>query len=159
MSRVSKPIVDARSGDDGSDHAHVDVTDAVLCFCTRQWFTEEASVREFVRAILRKKPLIALLEPHASEAFDGCIEAACREILASDEFCERLEKLRPQVEEQWANEWGQPDLRLPTAQEAADELFKSAPLVWMRSTDVQDVTMRMIGERMMPGFTHLHSSA
>ena len=34
-------------------------------YCTQRWFTNDPCLREFVRAILRKKPMIALLEPEA----------------------------------------------------------------------------------------------
>ena len=90
-----------------------------------------------------------------SDASDGCTEAKCREILASDEWAGLVEKLRPQVE-QWATEWAQPDLQLPTAQEATEALFASAPLVWFQSAAERDVTMRMIGERLIAGFQHVH---
>ena len=112
-------------------------------------------MREFVRAILRKRPLIAVLVPLASDAPNSCTEAECREILASDESTGLVEKLRPQVE-QWAAEWAQPDLQLPTAQEAAEALFASTSLVWSQLAAERDVTMRMIGERLIVSFQHAH---
>ena len=51
----------------GKDHPHIDVSNAVLCFCTRRWFTNKPCVREILRAVLRKKPCIAVLESDPSD--------------------------------------------------------------------------------------------
>ena len=48
----------------------------------------------------------------------------------------------------WATEWDQPNLTLPTAQEATDALFEFAPVVWSRLADFQDVSMRLIAEQL-----------
>jgi hypothetical protein len=58
----------------GKDHPHIDVSNYVLCYCTRRWFTNLPCVREIVRAVLRKKPCIALLEPDTSDQYAGHTE-------------------------------------------------------------------------------------
>ena len=80
--------------------------------------------------------MIALLEPFTGDLHGGHTEAECRAIIASPAWAERWERMRPSVE-RWRQEWGRPDLELPTAQEAVDALFASAPLVWSRLTDFQ----------------------
>ena len=45
----------------GKDFPHIDVSDAVLCYLSELWFTNAPCLREVVRAMIRKKPLIALL--------------------------------------------------------------------------------------------------
>ena len=55
-----------------------------------------------------------------------------------------------------ATEWAQPDLQLPTAQEAAEALFASTSPVWSLLAAERDVTMRMIGERLIMSFQHAH---
>ena len=47
--------------------SHIDVSSVALCFCTRRWFTSMPCVREAVRAVLRKVPLIALLDAEMLE--------------------------------------------------------------------------------------------
>jgi hypothetical protein len=62
----------------GKDHPHIDVSEVVLCFCTQNWLTNPPCVREIVRAVLRNKPVIALLEPETSDTRGGRTEAECR---------------------------------------------------------------------------------
>ena len=161
----------------GSDHPHIDVSDVVLCYCTEKWFTSGPCLREVVRAVCRKKPLIALLEPDTSGVHGGLTEAVCREILR----CERIlsfsgpgasktnpdsktyaSRLQDQAEmvAKWAQAWDdsyQP-VRLPTAREVEDALFASAPIIWSPLADLQDVSVRMIAERLLPGFTHRYGT-
>ena len=150
----------------GSDHPHIDVSYAVLCYCTERWFTSYPCIRELVRAMLRKKPIIALLEPDTSEQHGGLTEAHIREILqgrkilkgsgGEKSFEQRLESLREEVSE-WSEAWaGAVDL--PTAKEVEDALFEFAPIVWSPLTDIQDVSLRMIAERLLPDFEHLYGT-
>lgn len=134
----------------GKDHPHIDVSETVLCFCTKFWFTNPPCMRELVRAVLRKKPLIALLEADTSDIKGGHTETECRKILL-DEYDARLADWarKDQQLETWAKEWGMPDLKMPTGKEIVDALFESPPIVWFRLTDFQDVTMRLIAERIV----------
>ena len=121
----------------------------------------------------RRKPLIALLEPDTSGVHGGLTEAACREILRGERilsvngpgasktdpdaktYAVRLQDQEEAVA-QWAQAWDdayQP-VRLPTATEIENALFASAPIIWSPLTDLQDVTLRMVAERLIPGFTH-----
>ena len=133
----------------GSDHPHIDVSDVVLCYCTEKWFTSGPCLREVVRAVCRKKPLIALLEPDTSGVHGGLTEAVCREILRGERilslsgpgasktnpdsktYASRLQDQAEMVAK-WAQAWDdsyQP-VRLPTAREVEDALFASAPIIW-----------------------------
>ena len=150
----------------GSDHPHIDVSDSVLCFCTERWFTNYPCLKEVVRAVLRKKPIIALLEPDTSEQHGGLTEAQCRQILRGEMilngpggemmYSDRLQRLRADVD-CWSEAWVEP-VRLPTAKEVEDALFQFAPIVWSPLTDFQDVSLRMIAERLLPGFEHLYGA-
>jgi hypothetical protein len=102
-------------------------------------------VREILRAVLRKKCIIALLEADATDKNGGHTEDECRMILRSPEYADRLKDMEGQVAE-WAEAWGQPDLRLPTAKEVEDALFATTPMVWYRLADLKDVSLRMIAE-------------
>ena len=92
----------------GKDHPHIDVSNVVLCFCTRRWFTNKPCVREIVRAVLREKRIIALLEADTSETKGGHTEAECREIIRGELYATRLSEMEEQVA-QWAEAWGQPE--------------------------------------------------
>ena len=154
----------------GSDYTHIDVSQFVLCYCTEQWFTNEPCIREIVRAILRKKPIIALLEPYTSEQHGGLTEADIRAILGDEKklngpggmklYSERLQDLKTEVSE-WSKAWPadmEPPIQLPTAAQVKEALFKSAPIIWSPLSDFQDVSIRMIAERMLPEFKHTYAS-
>ena len=152
-----KVFLDVDNLGGGKDHPHIDVSECVLCFCTRRWFINKPCVRELVRSYLRNKPCIALLELD-TEFNGGQSEAKCREVLNSTEYAERLQRdMAPQLEE-WRREWGKPDLQLPTGAQLEAHLFKYAPIVWYRLSDLQDVTMRCIAERLVEGYEHLHDA-
>ena len=115
--------------------------------------------------MLRKKPVIALLEPETSDIHGGVTERQCREILRGEKildgpggkisYAERLQVLEEEVSS-WTVGWNQPGLKLPTVKEIEDTLFASAPLDWSPLADVQLVTLRMVAERLLPGFQHLY---
>jgi hypothetical protein len=144
----------------GSDHPHIDVSSCVLCFCTERWFSSGPCVREVVRAVLRRKPLIVLLEPDTSDVHGGLSEAECRAILQDERlqggraYSERLEEQRDEVA-RWSDGWAE-RVVLPTAAEVEVALFESAPLVWSPLADFQAVTLRIIGERLLPETTHAY---
>jgi len=135
----------------GKDFPHIDVSDAVLCYLSELWFTNAPCLREVVRAMIRKKPLIALLEPDTSEQHGGHHEAKCRDILLSRAYADKMEAIMGLQVKHWAKAWGQPDLRLPTGEEIVAALFETQPaVVWYRLADFQDVSMRLIAERLLP---------
>ena len=134
----------------GKDFPHIDVSETVLCYLSHLWFTNPPCLREIVRAMVRKKPLIALLEPDMSVQHGGYPEAKCREILISNEYAARLEKVMGSQVNEWATAWDMPELRLPTGQEIVEVLFDKQPaVVWYRLGDFQDVSMRLIAERLV----------
>ena len=102
-------------------------------------------MREVVRAVLRKKKIIALLEADITDQHGGHEEDECRRILRSPEYAARLKNMEGQVNE-WSVAWGQPELRLPTGEEIEDALFATAPIVWYRLADLQDISFRLMAE-------------
>jgi hypothetical protein len=109
-----------------------------------------------VRSVLRKKPCIALLEPDTKDQYGGMTEANARRVLLSDEYLKRHNKQMTKQVVDWAYQWDIPDLTLPSGQQVVDVLFASTPIVWYRLSDPQDISMRLIAERLVPGFTHLY---
>ena len=140
----------------GSDHPHIDISDVVTCFCTRRFFNSGPCAREVLRAILRKKPIVALLETDQSTAKGGLTEEQCRTILLDPEYLRKCK-------EDWGclegfrREWAQPDLQLPTSKEIVTAFFAQAPINWFRLADFQDVSMRVIAERLMQNGTRSYN--
>ena len=58
----------------------------------------------------------------------------------------------------WSQQWEDPPLKLPTAAEVESALFKSMPIVWYRLSDLQDVSLRLIVERLL-GHEHPYGKA
>ena len=127
----------------GKDHTHIDVSNVCLCYLTQLWFKNKPCIREIVRAVLRKKPIIALLEHDTSDTEGGHTEAECRRILRSDAYRSRLEHWMTSIVANWEKEWEE-DLEVPTAEAIEAALFASKPLIWYRLADFQDVTMRLM---------------
>jgi hypothetical protein len=50
----------------------------------------------------------------------------------------------------WANEWEAAEVKVPTAADMLDTLFKQPPLEWSRITPFQDRTMVLICQRLLP---------
>ena len=98
-----------------------------------------------MRAVLRKKKIIALLEADTTDQHGGHVEDECRSILRSPEYATRLKNMEGQVNE-WSVAWGEPDLRLPTGEEIEDALFATSPIVWYRLADLQDISFRLMAE-------------
>ena len=129
------PCADVDNQGKGKDHPHIDVSEVVLCYCTTRWFLNLPCIREIVRAVLRDKPIIALLQPVTSPTKGGLTEGEARNQLRSPEYQKKLEEL-PIAD--WADAWGKPLLRLPTPSEIEAALFKSPPIVWYNFSDMQE---------------------
>jgi hypothetical protein len=111
-----------------------------------------------VRAVLRNKPCIAVLEPDTGDQHGGHTEAECLEIMLNKDYLERHNTEMTKHVVDWRWEWGKPNLTMPSGQEVLDVLFESAPIVWYRLSDPQDVSMRLIAERLIPSFTHFYGA-
>lgn len=128
----------------GAGAEYVDVSRTVLCFCTEKYFKSRACAREIFRAVLKGKPLIALLEPDKER---GSLEQSAILTLIKDERY-------PPDNGLWVQQW-----RLdgevfawgfeatPTCEEVAQALFASEPIEWNRFSAFMDVTMFLIAVR------------
>ena len=116
----------------------VDTSEVVLVCCTQKYFASKACARELVRAVLRNKPLIALLE---QEERSGAMTV------------DQIQKALPT---DWSDSWGFLDEfqplgfeALPSGDDIFNALFLQDAIEWNRFGAFQDVTMRLIGERML----------
>ena len=110
--------------------------------------------------MLQRKPLIVVLEE--DEGRGGLSESEVRACFDDEKWDALLSTvknrlgatggpgtLRDRIESQWASKWGQPDLRAPSGKEMQTALFTSPPIIWFRLADLQDVSMRLIAERLI----------
>ena len=105
--------------------------------CMQVYFDKVNCRKELLRAVVRKKPIVALLpdcEMHGSVS-----EAHVRSVLTRDVVKEwRLDKKL----KEWAKDWAELDglsasfdpakVWIPTGQEIADAIFEHPPLEWSR---------------------------
>ncbi len=136
----------------GTKHcAHIDISVAVMCFCTELFFKSGPCAQEVVRTVVQKKPVFILLEP--DKARGGLTEAECRRVFAdnpnwSTETKPRVGKLEAKLDD-WKLEWQRPDLAMPTTAEIEAALFAQPLILWSRLSAFQDVSMRLIAERIL----------
>ena len=160
-------FLDVDNLEEGAGAEYIDRSECVLAFCTRKYFNSRACARELMRAVLQGKPIIAVLEPEQNDEKGGLTVAECKAFLLDASYtsckppanqgtppkdrnwCSRWE-LDGEVKK-WGIDWGRGEnLATPTPQEVAEAVFGEQPLEWSRFTAFQDVTMRLIAERVLP---------
>lgn len=156
--------VDALGNTIFKDFEHVDMSNAVLVFLTKGFMRSGPCAKELVRAILLKKPIIAVLEsdPHRGGLTQNEVSEMISAVQADGETTWLTEaKYRAgapwwikDVVQVWSREWGGPELKVPAPHEVIEALFGfSPPIVWYALADLQDVSMRLIAERLLPPST------
>ena len=122
-------------------HRYVDVSSIVLVLCTRGYFQSPNCMRELLRAVVTCKPIVTLVEP-----------VAIRGGLSRDEIEHEIRVTEAQAKcHKWglATEvegWG---YALPTSWDLIEALFAAETIEWNRIGAFQDVTMRLIAERLL----------
>ena len=124
----------------GAGAEYVDLSRSVLVYATVKYFQSRACAREILRAVLRGKAFVTILEP--DPAFGGLSMSQIREIITRS-WIEGW-KLENEV-----FSWGYS--RLPYAKEILDAFFPPdvPPIEWNRFASFQDVSMRLIAERLL----------
>jgi len=126
--------------------AEVDKSECILVFCTSQYFEKKNSLKELYRAVVQRRPILAMLEPDATQ--EGGLNQADVEALITNA---KLDKYK--LRQKWA-EWKEEGELLPVAfvDHAPDEvevrasLFATPPVEWNRLPHFQDVTIRLIAQ-------------
>ena len=126
--------------DIGDLEGYVDRTYTVLIFCTNGYFFSLNCMRELLSTIQKGKPVIALLEPELSKG--GLTKEVVMEHLASCESKYEKWGLAEQIE---GYGWKRPITKF-----LYDKLFESDAIEWNRIGAFQDVTLRLIAERLLP---------
>jgi len=128
----------------GRGAEYVDISNSVLVFISKGYFSSPNCMREMLRAMFDKKPIITLIELDKSK--HGAVSSG--EVLAGlTSACEHFESWGLARE---MMDWGFP---VPTPEALYSTLIAAEPIEWNRIGAFQDVTLRLIAERILPS-TH-----
>ena len=137
----------------GAGAEYVDASSVVLIFCTEKYFQSRACAREILRAVLRGKPLIAVLEPDASRG--GLDREAIRNLLIRERFPPHNQPGAP-CDQPWAAKWALDGevtswgySAVPSGDAIFAALFADDPIEWNRFTAFQVISLRLISERLL----------
>ena len=106
----------------------------MLVYCSKGYFQSKNCMRELIASTVRDTPIIALLDPEASHG-GLTIEEVSAQVLA--------------VEGSYAK-WELDEAQTPDGQALLSHLLAYEPIEWNRLGHFQDVTIRLIAERMAP---------
>jgi len=127
---------------EGRGAEYVDQSLVVLIFVSRGYFVSQNCMRELLRAMYGGKHLLALLEMEASHG--GMTPAAIHaRLLEQGKLFSFYEQSGLSSE---MDDW---NFEHPTPHECLDSLFADEPIAWDRIGAFQDVTMRLIAERLL----------
>ena len=116
-----KTFLDVDDLKSGSGTAEVDKSECILVFCTSQYFEKKNSLKELYRAVVQRRPILAMLEPDATQ--EGGLDQHAVEALITNA---KLDKFK--LRKKWA-EWKEDDELLPAAfDHAPDEAEVRAAL-------------------------------
>ena len=107
-------------------------------------------MRELLRAAVTGKPIIAMLEPEAKHG--GLTEEEIRQQLSDADLpCEKQGTKFRNMYEMWGlrdevHSWG---YKMPSADDLCQALFASDLIEWARIGAFQDVTLRLVAERLV----------
>jgi len=112
---------------------YIERSTAVLVYVSKGYFHSKNCMRELIAATTKQKPMIALCD---SDASHGGLALA---------------EVRPALFEgtTFYEKWGM-SLDTPRGEALYDHLFSSEVIEWNRIGHFQDVTMRLIAERLLP---------
>ena len=145
----AKVFLDVDDLKSGSGTAEVDKSECILVFTTTSYFTKKNSMKELYRAVVQRRPILAMLEPDMTQE-GGLTQAAITEMLTSEQLDGVEFKWLKKQYSKWALEGAlAPNSfdHAPSGAEVAASLFAVEPVEWNRLPHFQDVTIRLIAER------------
>ena len=122
----------------GDLEGYIERSGTVLVYCSVGYFTSRNCMRELVTAALHSKPVIALIDPESVHGGLSLAEIRTKIATANDTLFEK---------------WGL-QVAFDRGEALYEHLFTQEPIEWNRIGHFQDVTMRLIAERLLP--TELH---
>ena len=110
----------------------------ILIYCSSGYFKSKNCMRELVSATSKQKPLIALIDPDASRG-GLSLEQVHAQLLEADDLYLK-----------WGFNCQHESIQVVRAQALFEHLFAFEQVEWNRIGHFQDVTMRLIAERLIP---------
>lgn len=120
--------------DIGDLEGYISRTSTVLIFCSQGYFQSKNCMREIRAAVRMNKPLLAVLEPEVGKGGLSVEEVRHQLRLADASY----------------GKWGFGGDGGPSSEQLVEALFKLEPIEWNRIGHFQDVTLRLIAERLLP---------
>jgi hypothetical protein len=130
----------------GSGTTEVDKSECILVFCTRSYFDKTNALKELYRAVVQRRPILAILDPEVSQ--DGGLNQEAIEALITDSLLDKHGLGRKWDKWMEDNKWVSASrLQRKSASDVRAALFRSPPVEWHRLPHLQDVTIRLIAQR------------
>jgi len=118
----------------GDLEGYIDRTSTVLIYCSKGYFTSKNCMRELVSSAAKQKPIIALIDPDASRGGMSLNEVKMQLVEADELYAK------------WAFNEKPGALR---GEALYTHLFAHESIEWNRIGHFQDITMRLIAERLL----------
>lgn len=148
----AKIFLDVDDLEEGKGAEYVDASAVSLIFCSGGYFVSANCMRELLRAVTTRKPIVTLLEPEAKHG--GLTAKEVKHQL--DEAYMPCENEGTKHDSKFAM-WGLSDeveswgYAMPTADALYAALFETPNLIeWNRIGAFQDVSMRLIAKALLP---------
>ena len=164
MLPTAKVFLDVDDLRTGSGTTEVDHSDVVLVYAMPSYFQKINCVKELFRAVLRQKAILTFV-CNAADTANMMTEANIREVITEEwvDYWATKRGLSKKVAG-WGEEWELEKLKqkelddrrlshpltVPTAAMILERLFERPVIQWQNLSALQDVTMRLICERMLP---------
>jgi len=136
----------------GDLESYIDRTSTILIYCSKGYFTSKNCMRELVASVNKQKELIAMVDPDASRGGLSLKEVHAQLLDADGMYVKwgfRTEESVREGQEERTAEWHK-STEYPGGQVLYDHLAAYEPIEWNRIGHFQDVTMRLIAERLLP---------
>eukprot|EP00966_Prymnesium_polylepis_P096936 2245812-Prymnesium_polylepis.1 len=118
----------------GNLEGYINAAKKVLIYCSKGFFQSKNCIRELIAAARQGKSVIAIIDLDESRGGLNLQQVHEQVLQAADHY----------------DEWGIED-GAPGGQQLFDHLVANEPIEWNYIGHFQDVTMRLIAERLLPG--------
>jgi hypothetical protein len=118
----------------GDLEGYIDRSEIILVYCSHGYFQSKNCMRELVASTRKLKTIIALVDPDASKGGLSLAQVYAQLLEVEGTF----------------EKWGFDLDATLSGQALYDHIFALEPIEWNRIGHFQDVTMRLIAERLLP---------
>ena len=127
---------------------YIERSSIIVVHCSKGYFTSKNCIRELVASVVKQKPIVALIDPEMNHGGLRIDEVHSR-LLQGDMLFKKWGFLEsPDSQTRLTTEWHK-DYVWPGGEKVHNALFAQAPIEWNRIGHFQDVTLRLIAERVL----------